>query len=113
MERRTVERLPAKLPARLFYGTIVYTGTVANLSENGMFICTKVQFPVDSMFIVVVLQDGQTFKLPIRVKRVAKPSADHACIEENGIGVELVNPPQDYLEFVSKCKSAPDIRMFH
>lgn len=105
MERRAHERLPAQLQARIFYGNIVYTGTVTNLSECGMFVATRMNFPVDSMFIIVVLQNGQTFKIPIKVSRVAKTNHPPVA-EEHGIGVTLLNPPREYLDFVSKCKAS-------
>ncbi|MBI5408485.1 MAG: PilZ domain-containing protein [Nitrospirae bacterium] len=105
MERRSVERLPARLQARLFYGNMIYSGIVANLSEKGMFICTRINFPIDSVFVVIVLRNGQTFKFPVKVRRFTKSNNNHyGCIEESGIGVELLNTPQDYLEFINKCK---------
>lgn len=109
MERRSYERLTAILQARLFYGNIVYTGTVINLSENGLFISTRVSFPVNSVLIAVVLQNGHTFRLPIKIKRVARSNAQSTMREDNGIGVALLNPPADYLDFVNKCKSASSV----
>jgi len=103
MEQREHERMSALMQARIFYGNMVYTGTVTNLSEDGMFIDTSLHFPVDSVFDTVVLQNGHTVIIPVRVKRtVASFSQD---IEAEGIGVEVVTPPQNYLEFVGKCKS--------
>jgi hypothetical protein len=104
MERRTFERLHAKLQAKLYYGEATYTGTVANLSENGMFICARMNIPVDSMFPLVLLQNGQSFKMDVRVKRAVRTCVNHKDPEEPGIGVMLLNPPQDYLEFVGKCR---------
>ncbi|RJQ48245.1 MAG: PilZ domain-containing protein [Nitrospiraceae bacterium] len=105
MERRAYERLSAQLQARMFYGNIVYTGTVTNLSESGMFVTTRMNFPVDSMFIIVVFQNGQTFKIPVKVSRISKAN-HHAGAEDTGIGVTLLNPPRDYLDFVGKCKAS-------
>lgn len=104
MERRTHERLFAELPARLFYGNIVYTGTVRDLSESGMFISTRLYFPVDSVFLVVIQQNGQSFKMNIKVKRIARPSGGNLTREQSGIGVRLIEPSQMYLEFIQKCR---------
>jgi hypothetical protein len=104
MERRTFERLHAKLQAKLFYRGNTYTGTVSNLSENGMFICARISIPVDSMFPIVLMQNGQSFKIDVRVRRAVKTYGHHIDTEEPGIGVMLLNPPQDYLEFVGKCR---------
>lgn len=104
MERRTFERLYAKLQAKLYYGEATYTGTVANLSENGMFICTRMNIPVDSIFPIMLLQNGQSFKIDVRVRRAVKTCGHHIDAEETGIGVLLLDPPQDYLEFIGKCK---------
>ncbi|MBI5099458.1 MAG: PilZ domain-containing protein [Nitrospirae bacterium] len=108
MERRTYERLSAKLQAKLFYANTTYTGTVSNLSESGMFICTKINFPIDSMFAIALLQNGQSFKITIQVKRTAKTCSHYPDIEEDGIGVVLLDPPHNYLEFVGKCRTSHD-----
>jgi hypothetical protein len=104
MERRTYERLPAKLQAKLFYGNTTYTGTVSNLSENGMFICTRTSFPVDSIFEITLLQNGKSYKIMVQVRRMAKACGHYPDTEEHGIGVMLLEPPRDYLEFISKCR---------
>jgi len=108
MERRTYERLSAKLQAKLFYADTTHTGTVSNLSESGMFICTKINFPIDAMFAIALLQNGQSFKITVQVKRTAKTCGHYPDIEEDGIGVVLLNPPRDYLEFVGKCRAFHD-----
>ncbi|RJQ21561.1 MAG: PilZ domain-containing protein [Nitrospiraceae bacterium] len=105
VEKRIYDRLPARLQARLFYGDLIYTGTVANLSEGGMFICTKIKFPAETVFDVAVLGNGQTFKLPVKVKR-AVSDLFFGCSEKSGVGVELIKPPQNYLEFVKGCKTS-------
>lgn len=106
MERRIYDRLPSKLHARLFYENIIYAGIVSNLSENGMFICTRVNFPLDSMFPISLLQNGESFKISVIVRRISRPHDYQTSKEDNGIGVALLNPPKDYLEFVSKCRTS-------
>jgi Tfp pilus assembly protein PilZ len=106
VEKRAQDRFPAYLQARLFYGNIIYTGIVTNLSKNGMFINTKVQFPVNSEFLVVVLLDKRPLKLPIKVRRTAKKENNDNSMMDNGIGIELLDTPQKYLDFVGCCKSS-------
>ncbi len=104
MEKRAFERLSTNLQARLFYGNMVYTGIVTNLSENGMFICTMMHFPVDSVLVAALLVDGHALKLSIKIKRTVKSNMHHNCIDGSGLGVRLLNPPNDYLKFVINYK---------
>ncbi len=100
MEKRAFQRLPVNLQSRLFFGNMVYTGIVTNLSENGMFISTKVSFPVDSVFIAIILLDTHTISIPIKIKRTVR-TAEHLTHNENsGLGVRLLNPSKEYLDFV-------------
>ncbi len=104
-ERRIFERFPAKLDARLFFGNMIYAGRITDLSQSGMFINTKVGFPVNSEFFMVVLVDGRTLKIPVRVKRRVKTDKAYSPINESGIGVELMNSSQKYMEFIENFKS--------
>ncbi|MEW6601839.1 MAG: PilZ domain-containing protein [Nitrospirota bacterium] len=102
MEKRAFQRLPVNLQSRLFYGNMVYTGNVTNISENGMFISTKMAFPVDSVFIAVILLDSHSITLPIRIRRITRSSENSDLNGESGIGVGLINPSKEYLDFVRK-----------
>jgi Tfp pilus assembly protein PilZ len=104
MERRAYARIPVNLQVRLFYGNLIYTGIVKDLSENGMFISTRVKFPINSVFMIVVLINNKdTVKMPIKVKRTVD-SISHASAMKSGMGVELLNVPPNYLDYVSKLK---------
>ncbi len=98
-ERRVCERFSSNLQARLFYGNLIYTGKVTNISMSGMFICTKVKFPVSAEFLIVVLLDERTAKIPIKVKRTIKQEDDYSS-ELSGLGVELLKAPRNYLDYV-------------
>jgi hypothetical protein len=104
MEKRAFERLPVNLQARLFYGNMVYSGTVTNLSENGMFISTKMGFAVESVFVIVVRPGENSLMVPIRVRRTVKSKYYFDSDVESGMGVEVFNAPQDYLDYVGSCK---------
>lgn len=106
MEKRTFERLPVNLQLRLFYGNMVYTGIVNNLSENGMFISTKVSFPVDSVFIAIILLDTHTISIPIKIRRTVREVDQLTGNEISGLGVSLLNPSREYLDFVSTTRAS-------
>jgi len=105
MEKRAFQRLPVNLQSRLFYGNMVYTGIVTNLSENGMFIRTKMSFPVDSIFSVILLLETHTLSIPIRIRRTVA-AEQLTGTEDIGIGVGLLNCSKEYQEFVSKTRAA-------
>jgi len=105
VERRSYARFRADLDVRLIYGNLIYAGTVYDISQNGMFINTKVGFPVNSVFMIVVLLEGRTLKFPIKVRRSAKNDIMGDALV-NGIGVELLDAPAGYLDFIGRCWSS-------
>lgn len=105
MEKRAFQRLPVNLQSRLFYGNMVYTGIVTNLSESGMFISTKMTFPADYVFIAVILLDTHTISVPIKIKRSVRATDHSSRAEECGIGVKLLDPSREYLDFVSRTRA--------
>jgi hypothetical protein len=106
MEKRAFQRVPVSLQSRLFYGNMVYTGIVTDISENGLFISTKMSFPVDSVLIAEVLLDHHYVEVPIQVRRTAKPDSDFKGFEQSGMGVRLLNHSQEYVDFITKVKTA-------
>jgi hypothetical protein len=107
MENRTHERLPSKLQARLIYGNLFYAGSITNFSEKGVFIKAKMNLNVNSVFVLVLLISNRTVNVLGKVKRAAT-HVDHKKNIESGMGVELVNPPVQYLEFVKEQRIAND-----
>lgn len=100
-EKRTYERFYTSLDVRLFYGKLIYTGKVTNLSQGGMFINTNIKFPISSEFMMVMLLGGKTVKIPIKVVRRSK--SDDNNDPEKGMGVELLDIPAVYLDFIGRC----------
>ncbi len=96
MARRSTWRIPIRLSVILNCGNRVSPGTVKNISETGMFISAEVTgFAEDSKFdISIPLKEG-VLHVPGKLVRLSKINGSG-----NGIGVELINLPQDYLEFV-------------
>ena len=105
-EKRANNRIPSNLQARILYGNLIYTGRIKNLSENGMFIRTKVNFPVNSVFLLLVLVNEYVMKVPIKVKRIVRPENSISKRTDQGMGVELVMVSNDYLDYVKSCKAA-------
>jgi Tfp pilus assembly protein PilZ len=106
MEKRAYSRVPANLEARVLYGNLIYSGKVTDISEAGMFINTKVSFPVNAVFLLMVLVNECVIKVPIKVKRRVQSGEDLSGQNKCGMGVELVKTPQHYLDYVSSCKAA-------
>lgn len=105
MEKRAFERLPVNLQARLFYGNIIYTGEVADISEGGMFIRTRINFPVDSLILTVILLVDDTLKVPVKVRRTASSNNDPDK-HMDGVGVEVFEPQQNFLNYIGKCRAS-------
>jgi hypothetical protein len=79
-----------------------YSGTVTDISKNGMFIKIKEMcFPFNSQLEILILLKKEVLKIPVKVSRIIK-----STVLYDGIGVELINPPQNYVEFVDNLRSA-------
>ncbi len=77
-------------------GSKVCPGTVTNISDKGMFINAEVTgFTENSQFdISIPLKEG-ILHVPGKIVRLSKING-----RSNGMGVELMDPPQNYLDFV-------------
>ena len=101
MQRRAFKRIPVDFKIRYFCGDAACNGTVTDLSENGMFIDTAIDFPFDSNFELVLPLKNEVMKISAIIKRVVKNKGVY-----KGMGVELVKPPENYLQFVNKLRLA-------
>lgn len=101
MQRRAYERKPSNVKTKFFLGNSVYFGTITNFSENGLFVDTKdIYFPLRSRFEIFIPSSGEVLKLPVEVRRLAETGDIHY-----GMGVELLDPPQNYLEFMDSLRT--------
>ncbi len=105
MEKRAFKRLSVDLQARVLFGNIIYTGKVSDLSENGMFINTKINFPLETLLLTVVLLENETLNIPVKIKRVVKATEHTGNNSRSGLGVKIQGPQQDYLDYVQSCNS--------
>lgn len=109
-KKRAYERIPANIQATYFYNNESYAATVTNLSINGMYIEADQALPIRSKMdmlnpfksyciVYVPFMEG-TLKVIVKVRRLVIADGEFKCM-----GVELVNPAQDYLEFVSSIRN--------
>ena len=100
MDNRTFERIPANIEVTFHCNNMDYTGTIVDISENGMFISTKdMCSPFDSQFEVVIPFKDKVLSVPVNLNRIIL-SPD----SRDGIGVELSESSEDYVDMVSKLK---------
>ena len=102
MNRRAFKRIYGNLNARFFYDDSMYTGTISNLSGNGMYIeMDMCLYYYKSRFNVQLLLINKSLEIPVKISRL---------VEKHGfyysMGVELVVPPKEYLEFVASLGSS-------
>lgn len=100
MEKRAFERLQANINVSFICSDSLYDGTVRNLSENGMFITTReMRFPSESQFEISFSMSEKKFHVSVKLVRLIT-SPDY----QDGIAVEISNPPREYLELVSNLR---------
>ena len=97
MEKRASRRIHANLSLRYPCNNKFCYGTVTNLSENGMFIDTEMDFPVESKFDIFIHLKEDVLNVPVKISRLVKTGNIY-----NGMGVELLNLPKKYLQFLIK-----------
>ena len=95
MEKRSSNRVPSSLKIKLCFDNDINTGTLVNMSGNGMLINTKVCFPLKSQFDILLPSGEEILKIPVKVSRLLKK--DNAY---DGIGVELLDPTSEYFDFL-------------
>lgn len=106
MKKRAHERIALDLKISFFQSSSEYTGTVRNISQNGMYIESRDPLPFQSKFdlhkpfktklSVCINCNGDTFDVPVRVKRLVGNDDSFT-----GMGVMLQNPSKSYMDFLS------------
>lgn len=93
---RTVDRIPVLIDVKIDYDKSVYIGTLMNISESGMFIRTnKIPSPMQSQIEISILLNGEEIRVSGKLVREENIRGYY-----NGIGVEVLNPPQNYIDFI-------------
>lgn len=101
MQKRSCERIPGIVKARFFCGNSLYNGTITNLSEKGMCISTGMCLPYNSMFELLIPLKENVLEVPVKVMWVKETNNEY-----DTMGVKLMEPPENYLDFVVGLKSA-------
>ncbi len=99
MEKRACERISTKLYTGFSFDDKFYRGIVTNLSEKGMFISYRVNFPFNQSFELLILSKEKLLKIPVKVVRLIRGDRYY-----NAMAVEVLNPQKDYLEFVDSLR---------
>ena len=112
-EQRTKKRIPANIEIEYYlwkplFWKKLYSGTIKNISEKGMFIMTKTpSFPLDSLLEIYIPFKKDVLFIPAKDNTIAWRNilSDNSC---EGIGVEISNPPWEYLEFYESVRTASE-----
>jgi hypothetical protein len=96
-EKRSFERIPIGEEVKISYKNKYYSGTVLNISEEGMFLGTKKCLPFNSTLSI----ENKLFKVLVSVKRLTEMNGYY-----DGVGVKLTNPTEVYSEFINGMKSS-------
>jgi len=115
--KRAHQRIPANIKISYIHQHLgfrknLYNGTIKNLSEKGMFISTNNYFPRNSKIELLIpvkktflgiSTKKQCIYIPTNIMRIVwkLASSNDSC---EGIGIELSNPTQCYLDFVGSFK---------
>jgi hypothetical protein len=78
---------------------------VTNISEKGMNISSKMTPPFDAVLEVVIDVTKGYYKFPGNVRWSGSHPAPNCDSEETCIGVELLDVPSDFREFLEKLES--------
>jgi Tfp pilus assembly protein PilZ len=100
IKKRAFERITKSVYVKLLTGKSEYAGIIMNLSEKGMFISTKGTFLVKPKLKILIPLKEENLKVQGKIQSVGKAGKVY-----NGIGVELLNPPQNYLNFISNLRT--------
>ena len=75
------------------------SGSLVNISENGMLISTSMCPPIRAKFEVSIPIGDEVLKVPVKVRRETKKDNVY-----DSVGLEVLNPPKKYLEFISDLR---------
>jgi hypothetical protein len=101
MEKRAFKRVPINIAMKCC--DIECYGTITNISHFGMFVeSKKISFPLKTEFKICVLIKNREISMKVKISRVIKANGYY-----DGIGMELINPPKEYLKFIESLNHNP------
>ncbi len=96
MSKRSSLRIPVRINVNFYRDKKCYSGTITNLSENGMFLRTIGEdFPQGSEFEITIPVKKEELSVSARLIRSSKIDNGN-----RGIGLHLVSTSKNYIEFV-------------
>jgi hypothetical protein len=104
MLRRTCQRIPLHLEAKLVSDKASYIGFIENISESGLYAkitCMDNSAPDSNPHIKFRVPHGQPLDLECKRVWSRKDMSDNLT---EHIGMEIVNPPQEYNHFYQNVK---------
>jgi hypothetical protein len=105
MEKRQFERITDSLDAEIVLGGISYTGIIMNFSESGLYMVTASIYNVaditneTNLDLKCYLPSKEILDLNCSVKWCQKKDSPYGTTLS--MGMEIVNPPSRYREFIS------------
>lgn len=101
-EKRAYRRISARVPIKFLYDNHSYAGAIENLSENGMFIRTDSRlYYYKSKFTVLIPLAMGVVAVAVKVCRLVQSEGSY-----DGMGVKLLDLPQQYMDFVENLKNS-------
>ena len=108
MEKQQRTRRTKRIEVRFGPERPTDLGFTIDVSETGLFVKTNTVYPPDTRLVLELsLSDRRVLSLRGRVmwaKRVPPQLARH--LRKTGMGVELIDPPSEYLDLVKALSSA-------
>ncbi len=100
MEKQRANRVFKKLEVK-FITSSENTAITSNLSETGIFISTRRGVtPSNVLNIKLNLPNAQSLALKGKVVRKMNLMTGQAGEAESGMGIQLISPPHDYIDYV-------------
>jgi Tfp pilus assembly protein PilZ len=104
MEKRRAQRVIKRLEVK-FQTSVEHTAITSDLSENGLFIRTNRGVKPGSVLdLKLNLPNSQELYLSGRVVRSMKSIPGLVGYSKSGMGIELINPPADYINYVGSIR---------
>jgi len=110
LDERTVKKMGRRFSDRINVNIDFYChdlecfSTILNLSGNGMLISSdNINFPLKSNFIINIPLQKEEVEIGVRVTRLLKTHG-----YSDGMGVELINPPDKYMSFVTDLRRSQE-----
>lgn len=95
MEKRRQPRQQRRLSCELWIAGKRYTGIVRDVSEQGLYVQTRVRAAAGDELELVFAAEGERPELRVnaRVARLDRLTAHFATLGAGGLGLEVVRPP--------------------